>query len=162
MDPGFEQQLLRLQEWQVANTIAGYLGYGSEPRVTHLLQAAAAEGKNVLLPILQRDHDLTWARWDGDLDHLERHANLLQPHGPGTHEAIADADLILTPALAIDHRGHRLGQGGGSYDRAIMRATGVRTVALIYDHELVDELPTDAHDLSVSIAITPTQTVRFA
>jgi 5-formyltetrahydrofolate cyclo-ligase len=160
-DPGFAQRLTALPEWHEASTVAGYLGYGSEPRVTHALQAAISLGKQVLLPQLQSDGDLTWVAWDGNQESLSRVGNVMEPIGSGEFDTIADADLIITPALAVDRAGHRLGQGGGSFDRALARATEAISIALIYDHDLVDQLPVESHDRVVSIAVTPTQTIRF-
>jgi 5-formyltetrahydrofolate cyclo-ligase len=160
-DPGFAQRLTALPEWEAATTVAGYLGYGSEPRVTHALQTAISQGKRVLLPQLQPDGDLTWMAWDGNQNSLTRAGNVMEPIGTGRFETIAEANLIITPALAVDRGGHRLGQGGGSFDRALARASTAISVALIYDHDLVDHLPAESHDRVVSIAITPTQTIRF-
>jgi 5-formyltetrahydrofolate cyclo-ligase len=58
------------------------------------------------------------------------------------------------PALAVDRTGNRLGRGGGSYDRALRRATGL-TIALLYDEDLVDVLPAEPHDVPVAAAVTP-------
>lgn len=161
MDPAFTRHLHGLSEWQSAQTIAGYLGYGAEPRVTHLLQQAILLGKTVLLPILQGDGDLKWAAWDGEIDSLVRRGNVLEPHIPGTFEAISSADIVITPALAVDRSGHRLGQGGGSFDRALKRAVNATSIALIYDHDFVDQLPADEHDQRVDVVITPTRTISL-
>jgi 5-formyltetrahydrofolate cyclo-ligase len=59
------------------------------------------------------------------------------------------------PALQVDRDGNRLGRGGGSYDRALARATGL-TVALLHDDELVAELPHEPHDVPVRAVATPT------
>jgi 5-formyltetrahydrofolate cyclo-ligase len=61
---------------------------------------------------------------------------------------------VLVPALAVDRHGNRLGRGGGSYDRALARATGL-TVAVLYDGELVDLLPVEPHDVPVNAVVTP-------
>lgn len=92
-----------------------------------------------MLPVLLSDNDLGWD--DGT------------QHDPSY---ISRADLIVVPALAVDRHGIRLGQGGGSYDRALGRtAPQVRTVALVYDDELVDTVPREPHDLGVDAVITP-------
>ena len=68
-------------------------------------------------------------------------------------------DVVLVPALAVDARGNRLGRGGGSYDRALRRATGL-TIAVLYDGEHVDAVPTEPHDVAVGALVMPTSSVR--
>jgi 5-formyltetrahydrofolate cyclo-ligase len=75
---------------------------------------------------------------------------LLEPSGPRLGPAaVADAHLVVVPALAVDRTGTRLGRGGGSYDRALARVRAP-SVALLYAGELVDALPAEPHDRRVS------------
>ncbi|MBM0260688.1 5-formyltetrahydrofolate cyclo-ligase, partial [Micromonospora sp. 4G55] len=75
--------------------------------------------------------------------------------------AIGEAELVVVPALAVDHRGLRLGRGGGSYDRALARVPGrVLIVALLHDGELVEALPAQPHDRPVHAVITPSGGLR--
>ena len=130
-----------------SSSIASYLGYGSEPFVT--------PEQGWLLPVLLEDDDLDWARYGGELASGRR--GLLEPTGPRLGVgAIAGCDIVVVPALLVDRRGNRLGKGGGSYDRALTRATGL-TVALVADEELVDELPHEAHDVPVRAVLTPSR-----
>jgi 5-formyltetrahydrofolate cyclo-ligase len=135
-------------------TIAGYVPVGTEPGGPDLPFVLAPEAR-LLLPVLLADGDLDWAVYDGSLAAGPR--GLLQPTGPrlGT-DAIRDAALVVVPALAVDRSGMRLGRGGGSYDRAIARLpTGVLTVALLNDAELLDAVPAEPHDRPVRAVITP-------
>ena len=73
---------------------------------------------------------------------------LLEPIGPRLGPtAIGTADVVVVPALAVARDGIRLGRGGGYYDRALqhVRPDAV-LVALVFDDEFVDELPTEPHD----------------
>ena len=75
---------------------------------------------------------------------------------------VAAAQLVIVPALAVDVRGMRLGRGGGSYDRVLARlAPGTPVVALLYDDEVLADVPAEAHDRRVSIAVTPSRVWRF-
>ncbi len=66
---------------------------------------------------------------------------------------------MLVPALLVDRHGTRLGKGGGSFDRALARATGL-TIALVHDDEVVDLLPAEPHDVPVRAIATPSTGVR--
>ena len=129
-----------------ATSVAAYASVGTEPPTTPLLAATP----DVLLPVLLADGDLDWAR--GALHPGPK--GLDEPSGPRLGvDAVAGCDLVVVPALAVDRSGQRLGRGGGSYDRALARATGL-TVALLYDGELVDELPAEPHDVAVDAVVT--------
>jgi 5-formyltetrahydrofolate cyclo-ligase len=151
--------VLGLPEIQMAGTIAAYCSVGSEPGTRGLLFALWKRGSYVLLPVLLPDGDLDWASYEGPDSLAAGPRGLLEPgpaeprRGPG---AIARADLVLVPALAADRRGNRLGKGGGSYDRALARVGGlVPTVALLFDGELLDEVPAGPHDVRVRLAAQP-------
>lgn len=131
-----------------ARRVAAYVAVGTEPPTEELLALCG----DVLLPVLLPDGDLDWAP-AGPLTATAR--GLREPTTPRLGpDAIADCDVVLVPALAVDHAGNRLGRGGGSYDRALRRARGL-TVALLYDGELVGELPSEPHDVRVQAAVTP-------
>ncbi|GGJ92182.1 5-formyltetrahydrofolate cyclo-ligase [Pilimelia anulata] len=137
--------------------VAAYAPVGAEPGGPDLpaVLRAALPGATLLLPVLLPDLDLDWAAWDGQpLTAAAR--GLREPAGPRRGPAaVAGAELVVVPALAVDRRGRRLGRGGGSYDRALARATGL-TVALLYDGEWVDAVPAEPHDRPVRAVITPT------
>jgi 5-formyltetrahydrofolate cyclo-ligase len=150
-------QVLELPEVAAAGTIAAYYSVGSEPGTHALVFALWKRGSYVVLPVLLEDGDLDWASYEGPGSLVPGPMGLLQPvepvRGPGT---VARADVVLVPALAVDAGGHRLGRGGGSYDRALARVGGqVPTIALIYDTELVPALPTDPHDQRVRAVARP-------
>ena len=124
--------------------VGGYLPLRTEPGSLELLEALADRGVRLLVPVLLADRDLDWAEWDG------------RPGEPIGPSAIADADAVLVPALAVALDGTRLGRGGGSYDRALARIPASAVVAaLVYDEELVAALPTDPWDVRVSAVVTP-------
>jgi 5-formyltetrahydrofolate cyclo-ligase len=83
---------------------------------------------------------------------------LLEPVGDRLGpSALASADLILVPALAVDRAGRRMGRGGGSYDRALARLgqPSPLILALLHDGELIDTVPAEPHDVPVHGVITP-------
>jgi len=130
-----------LGRFDTARRLAAYRPLRTEPGSIELLDALAARAV-VLIPLLQADRDLDWTPWPTG--------------GPLGVDAISGVDVVLAPALAVSRSGVRLGRGGGSYDRALARVPpGVPIIAMIYDDELVDELPHDDWDVPVTGAVTP-------
>jgi 5-formyltetrahydrofolate cyclo-ligase len=78
---------------------------------------------------------------------------------------VTAADVVLLPGLAVDARGMRLGRGGGSYDRVLSRLERAgahpRLVVLLYDTEVVAQVPAEAHDKPVHAVVTPSGVRRF-
>ncbi len=156
--------ILAMSEASQARVIAAYVSFGAEPDTRETLEAWRERGIEILLPVLLADADLDWARYDGPHFLTPNARGLLEPSGPRLgRSAIAGADLVLAPALAVDAAtGVRLGRGGGSYDRALARVPAGRPiVTMLYDGEVLDGVPAAAHDRPVDIALTPSQTYRF-
>ena len=150
--------LLEMPEMGMAGTVAAYYSVGTEPGTRKLLYALWKRGTYVLLPLLLPDGDLDWASYEGPDSLVPGPRRLLEPgeppRGPG---AISRADVVLVPALAVDRAGNRLGRGGGSFDRALARvAATIPVIALLYDDELIDEVPTAPHDRPVTRIARPT------
>jgi len=149
--------LLSRPEVQMAGTVAVYYSVGTEPDTRGLVFALWKRGSYVLLPLLRPDGDLDWASYEGPESLVPGPRGLLEPgeppRGPG---AVARADAVLVPALAVDRAGNRLGRGGGSYDRALARVGPlVPLIALVYDGELVDRVPAEPHDVRVRAVVSP-------
>ncbi|MEU9792826.1 5-formyltetrahydrofolate cyclo-ligase [Streptomyces sparsogenes] len=157
---------LELPELAGAGTVAAYVSVGREPGTHDLREALRARGVRVLLPVLLEDNDLDWGRDEGPERLVRAGRGLLEPEGPRLGpEAVTGADVVLLPGLAVDRRGVRLGRGGGSYDRVLARLerAGVRPalVVLLYDGEVLDKVPGEAHDRPVHAAVTPSAVHRF-
>jgi len=142
--------------------IAAFVGIRGEPHTLPLLAALRARGVRVVLPLLRDDLDLEWADYDGDPATLTAGPRgVLHPPGPSLGvDGIAVAELVLAPALAVDGEGRRLGQGGGSYDRALAR-TGAPALAVVFDDEVIAEVPAEPHDRPVTGALTPAGGIRW-
>jgi 5-formyltetrahydrofolate cyclo-ligase len=149
--------ILDLPEIQMAGTVAAYVSVGTEPDSRGLIFALWKRGTYVLLPVLRPDGDLDWASYEGPDSLAPGPRGLLEPAEPRRGVmAITSADLIIVPALAVDHAGRRLGRGGGSYDRALARVgTAILTVAMLYDGELLAQVPAAEHDQPVRAAALP-------
>ncbi|QZL02428.1 5-formyltetrahydrofolate cyclo-ligase [Streptomyces sp. BHT-5-2] len=149
-----------------APTVAAYVSIGGEPDTRALIDTLRAAGVRVLLPVLLPDNDLDWAVYEGPEHLVAAGWGLREPDGPRlTPEAVAQADVVLLPGLAVDRTGLRLGRGGGSYDRVLARlersARPTSLVVLLYDHEVLEQVPAEPHDRRVHAAVTPSGVHRF-
>jgi 5-formyltetrahydrofolate cyclo-ligase len=143
-------------------TVAAYVPVGSEPGSIELLDALLATCGRVLLPIARTSADgtplpLKWGEYrPGTL--VAAPFGLLEPPQPWrAPSALASAGVVIVPALAVDWHGVRLGRGAGFYDRSLgFCDPSARLVAVVRDDELVDELPAEPHDVTMTHALTPT------
>jgi 5-formyltetrahydrofolate cyclo-ligase len=155
--------LLATPEVRRAATVAAYVSVGREPGTGVLLDALVAAGKRVIVPLLQADNDLDWAAYAGADSLAPAGRGLLEPTTPPLGpDAVATADVVVVPGLAVDPTGLRLGRGGGSYDRALGRVpVGTFTCVVLNDDELLDAVPAAPHDRRVAAAVTEARLVRF-
>lgn len=155
--------LLEAPEVRRSATVAAYVSVGREPGTGPLLEALLAAGKRVILPVLLPDGDLDWAAYTGPGELVPATRGLLEPTGPPLGvEAVATADAVLVPGLAVDASGRRLGRGGGSYDRALGRVpVGTFTCCLLNSEELLESVPAAPHDRPVGAVATELGLTRF-
>lgn len=144
-----------------ATTVAAYVSVGREPGTTLMLDALRGVGKRVIVPVLLSDLDLDWAVYEGAGSLVRAGRGLLEPPGPRLGvDAVATADVVLVPGLAVSASGQRLGRGGGCYDRALGRVpVGTFTCVLLHDGEVGRDVPVEPHDRPVTHAVTPTSGV---
>lgn len=152
--------ILESQEIKSAHHIASYISYGDEPQTHDLNQAILKSGKVLYLPRLLPDNSLEWIQWNGDQSSLKKKKNVFEPQGLAIDPS--NIEVFIVPALHINREGYRLGQGGGSYDRALAGHNAWK-IGLVYAGELTNEdIAVEPHDQKLSAAATPALIVRFS
>jgi 5-formyltetrahydrofolate cyclo-ligase len=142
-----------------AHCVAAYAGLADEPDTAELLEELRKRGKRVLLPAVRADLDLDFREYAGVL--VPGALGTSEPPPAGPVVRLDEADVVVVPALAADGAGWRLGRGGGSYDRALRTARDTAlVVAIVYDHELLDDVPHEEHDRRVNMVVTPERVWR--
>lgn len=142
-------------------TVCAYVPVGAEPGSPELLDVLLAHADRVLLPVARTTGEddalaLQWGKYrPGQL--VNARFGLLEPAGPWLPaKTVAEAGVILVPALAVDRAGARLGRGRGFYDRTlVLRDPGAWVIAVVRDEELLDEVPHEPHDVPMTHALTP-------
>ena len=79
----------------------------------------------------------------------------------GSNSSLQQGDLLFVPALAADPEGNRLGRGKGYFDRELSALTGVTSYAVLYQSELLDQVPTECHDQRVDGLVTEEQILKI-
>ena len=142
-------------------TICAYVPVKTEPGSIEMLDLLLRRSVRVLLPVALTSAEdvplpLRWGEYRPDTLTRGRWG-MLEPAEPWLPpSALAEAGLVLVPALAVDRTGVRLGRGRGFYDRSLPnRDPRAWLIAMVRDEELVDELPADPHDVPMTHALTP-------
>ena len=151
------QRICELPEFAAARTVAGYVAMRKELDVAEALAAAHQAGKRALLPRMT-DAGLTFHVYTPGEALVENDWGVLEPSADSEQVALPDIDLLLVPALAIDLRGMRLGYGKSFYDRLLTNARGL-SVGVVYDFQLLAEVPGEAHDVPVKHIITDSRSL---
>lgn len=145
------EKLFEQECYKQARSIYAYLSYNQEVRTQKILERAQADGKRVAVPKVIGD-DMVFL-WLDDLNAVsDGYCGIPEPIAD-TPVADDDSALVLMPGLAFDPEGHRLGYGGGFYDRYLNTHPDHTLVALCYDFQMFDHLETEAHDIPVDLVI---------
>ena len=145
------QLFAETEAYRNASTIYGYLPYNQEVRTVPMLERALRDGKRVAVPKCYGD-EMRFIYLE-DLSQVEKgYAGIPEPiaDGPVAEDTSA---LVLMPGLAFDPQGHRIGYGGGFYDRFLEKEPNHPTVALCYDFQMLPELKTEEFDIPVDLVL---------
>ena len=137
--------------YREAKTIYGYLPYNQEVRTVPMLEQALRDGKRVAVPKCYGD-EMRFIYME-DLTRVEKgYAGIPEPVAD---EPVAEdkTALVLMPGLAFDPQGHRIGYGGGFYDKFLAMEPEHPTLALCYDFQMLPRLETEEFDIPVDRVI---------
>ena len=137
--------------YKAAKSIYGYMPYNQEVRTVPMLEQALRDGKKVAVPKCYGD-EMKFIYLD-DLTKVSKgYAGIPEPIAdePVAHDETA---LVLMPGLAFDPQGHRIGYGGGFYDKFLSREPNHPTLALCYDFQMLPHLDTEEHDIPVDVVL---------
>ncbi len=151
------RSVIALDVWQNARSVALYSSIPYEVCTRDLFSDARARGLRVSLPVVVRDSPLEFREafgQGGDQALVPGIWGILEPTESSPVVDPRSLDLILVPALAVDPRGYRLGYGKGHYDRTLPLAENATRVAVVFDFQLIAEVPDYDHDVPVDQVVT--------
>jgi 5-formyltetrahydrofolate cyclo-ligase len=151
----FTEAAVKLCESLEVSKVGCYLSFGEEPPTAELIAALREKQIVVASPKINAAGEMVFVEFSPVLQKSE--LGFMEPIE--TLE-VMNLELVIMPALAIDRAGRRLGRGGGFFDRFLSGFSGIR-VALVFDEEVVDSLPSEPHDQPVDYALTPKRTIQF-
>lgn len=145
------ERFLDSEAYKNAKTVYGYLPYNQEVRTVPMLEQALKDGKRVAVPKCYGD-EMRFIFMD-DLSKVEKgYAGIPEPIAD---EPVADDEtaLVLMPGMAFDPQGHRIGYGGGFYDKFLAQEPNHPTLALCYEFQVLPHLETEEFDIPVDYVI---------
>jgi 5-formyltetrahydrofolate cyclo-ligase len=155
------KRLTELDQIRRASTLMVYLSFGSEVRADDLILWGWGEGKRIAVPFCRpARRELIACRMEG-FDELEcghygirePKADLIRPIPPD------EIDVVVVPAVAFDRQGHRLGYGGGYYDRFLPSAPRAMRIGAAFARQIVAEITTDPHDVRMDGIVTEREVI---
>jgi len=156
-----KEKLFSLLEYKFTETILYYISFDSEV-FTHEIVKEALNEKRVVVPIINKEDFSLILSELKDWDDLEVGSyGILEPKKEKINKvAINEIDLIIVPGIAFDMNGNRLGQGKGYYDRLLKNSNAVK-IALAYEIQIVDKVPTKENDIPVDMIISEKRIIKI-
>jgi len=151
-----KKNLFEIDEYKKASSILFYISYGNEVFTHDMIKECLKNKKNVIVPITDVDNrKLILSKLDDWKDLAKGAYNILEPkEGKIKEVSIFDIDLIIVPGVGFDEHGCRMGHGVGYYDDLLKDSSNALNIALAFECQIVDCIPTESHDIPVEKIVT--------
>lgn len=158
LDARILERLAGFDLYADAGLVLAYVSYGNEVDTRAVIESALASGKRVAVPrVLPHKHKMDFYEIDGMGDLEEGFKGILEPRC-GVSSPLGTVDLLgsvcLVPGLVFDSAGHRIGYGGGYYDRFLQFYPGDKIALARSAQVSSNPLPTESCDVPVDFIVT--------
>jgi len=160
-------KLTQLPEYRAAETVAGYMATGGELDLSGLIEAVRSSGRVALLPVVGPGHAMAFAPFSPDTELRDNRYGIAEPAlDRSAHVSPMELDLVMVPTVAFDGECHRVGSGGGYYDRAFApltrrrRPSGPVLCGVAFDFQRVESIAPAAWDVTLDLVVTETEVFR--
>ncbi len=147
------KRLLSHSRLKAAHTIFLYYALPSEVDTHELIDRLHRAGKLILLPAVTGDGEMVLKPYNGKQHMKEGAYHIMEPTAEAVRTSDIKVDVAIVPGLAFDREGHRLGHGGGYYDRLLKQMPDTYKIGLAFDFQKVDHVPTSPADIDVDEVI---------
>lgn len=146
--------LFTTKEWHICNEVFIYISFKNEVETDYIIQRAISENKTVYAPLITKK-EMTFHRIDNLKSELITNKYGIKEPPAGLKEKKTDKNsLVLVPGVAFTKQGERLGRGGGFYDRYLEKNPDGYLIAIAFEDQIVDKLPTEKWDKKVHKIVT--------
>jgi 5-formyltetrahydrofolate cyclo-ligase len=159
-----KHKLFNITEFKTAKSVLFYASFRTEVETFSIIEESFKMGKRVLVPKVDKEKHRLRLYEIKDTEELSPgYMGILEPSLPDERlREINNINLIIIPGICFDYSGNRLGYGAGYYDILLPDIKGkVPLVALAYEEQLIDSIPSEMHDVKVDIIITDARILRI-
>ncbi|MGB9715175.1 MAG: 5-formyltetrahydrofolate cyclo-ligase [Thermodesulfovibrionales bacterium] len=156
--------LFNLSEFKIVKTLLFYVSFRSEVDTISLIEESLQMNKKIIVPkVDEKMHQLRLYEINNLKELSSGFMGILEPSLPDERiRDMKDIDLAIIPGIAFDHSGNRIGYGAGYYDILLSNTKKKPPlVALAYEEQLIDLIPSEVHDVKVDIIVTDKRIIRF-
>lgn len=162
LDEIIKKKLISTKAYKESKNIFIYLGFGSEINTIKYIEDFLRDGKKIIVPYTNTKNKVMYGIEINTLEGLKKNRfGILEPTDISVIFNKDDIDLIIVPGVAFDKEGNRIGYGGGYYDKFLNELKkDIPTIALAYDFQVFESIPTEVHDIKVDMVITEIKSIK--
>ena len=154
------QKFLSLPAYKEAKIIMAYLSMPEEIQLHEFFTAAFSDEKILAVPFISADEMAAVELPNMNALEVGSYGILTVKSDVRKFIDAAEIDCVITPGVAFDMQGHRLGRGGGYYDKFLSLAVNAKKISLAYDCQIVNSVPVETFDIPVDAVVTPTKLIQ--
>jgi len=162
-DIAIKKNLFDLEEFIDAKSVLMYVSFRTEVDTLAQLKGILCLGKNLAVPLVDSKTKTLTLYEIKDITELEPgYMGIPEPNVSEDRKVeLKDIDIVVIPGTGFDHKGNRLGYGGGYYDRLLANTEkDIPKIALAFEEQIVDNIPAEPHDMKMDIIVTDERVIR--
>ncbi len=156
------ENFIKSEEYKNCKSLFIFLNFGSEIKTEYIIKKALNDNKTVALPYMtEKPHEMVFIKITSLSELVKNKTGIFEPVYNIENIVKSDIDtIIVTPGLAFDYKGNRLGYGGGYYDKYLSENKYMASIGLCFDFQITDYIPAERNDIKIDILITDRRIIK--